>query len=303
MGTKDFFDLFKINILKNAWLYLSLIVWLIGFIYLVSFIPRFLPLSTLHLLARIQEGIPNRDSWPIPFVLVMVLSWAFTFIVFRELFDRFKNYVKKGNSYSFTRNSWYTGWIYNGKTKVLDGDPLVLQVNSSRAGCLLSKFIWKNFEMKFDVWFMERGIIGIIFRAEDLDNYFMLQLRRKTDSIVIVPHVRYSGMWEVMSQDALGKHNNSKSLAVTLQVKDARITLTIDGVGKYLWNLPTHVDVNHIENGVSNNQNKNSASENEFAAKVTGLPKIQFRDTFGMVGFRAHLDEGANIENLTIKAI
>lgn len=299
MGTKDFFDLFKLSILKNSRFYLLLICWLVGFAYL----PRLLSLLHLAFLARLQEQFPGIDDWVIPMGVLRFVFWVLAFLLIKELFDQFIAFTKRGGTYKFTSDSWYKDWIFNGKTRLLEAEGSILQVNSSRAGCLLDRYLWKNFEMKFNMRFIETKKIGIVFRAEDLENYFMLQLRKEAGSINIVPYVRYSGMWEGMNKDKLGIDNNSEWLKVKLQVKDNKALLSVDGVGIYTWNLPTHVDINHIEFGIRKNQNSNPSSGEDFAAKVTYLPRIPFRDAFGRVGFRAHLDEGAEIKNLEVKNI
>ena len=285
MGTKDFFDLFKLNILKNGLLYLLLIFWLVLYTLFNQYSPPIIELT-----------VADADQLLIPLRYFRLIFWILTFLVAKELFSRFIAFIKRGIFYEFTSDSWYKDWIFNGKTKILKEFPPTLRVNSSRAGCLLDRYIWKNFEMKFDMRFLERGIIGIVFRAEDLDNYFMLQLKKgdstlfaPNGSISIVPHIRYLGMWEQMSQDILGaKKNNSGWLEVTLKAKDNTVIFNVSGIGTYTWNLPTHVDINHIESGNRKNQNSSSNADEKFVVKATDLPKIPFKDTFGRIGFRAH---------------
>lgn len=79
--------------------------------------------------------------------------------------------------------------------------------------------------------------------------------------------------------------------------------ISIDGVGDYKWHLPTHVDINLIEDGIKKNQNGTSESQDDFSAKTSSLPEIEFRESFGMIGFRAHLYQGADIKELTIDAL
>ena len=161
-----------------------------------------------------------------------------------------------------------------------------------------------NFEMSFlDDY---EKYIGIIFRARDLENYFMLEIVQNPapslNKLVIKPHVRFLGMWEGMSWDEVGSDFGPKWRKVSLTALNAKVTLRIEGMREYVWYLPTHVDINHIESGVKETQNV-SASVEDFAAKVTDLPKIDFRDSFGMIGFRAHLNQGAEIKGLIIRNI
>ena len=44
------------------------------------------------------------------------------------------------------------------------------------------------------------------------------------------------------------------------------------------------------------------ADDKQFGTKTSLLPTIEFRNTYGRVGFRVHLDQGADIRNLKINA-
>ncbi len=316
MGTKDFFDLFKLNILKNSRAYLFLIFWFILFAYIPFFV-KFLPLSLISFLAEIQKNLPQADYWVIPSRAFIFIVWVLSAVLLIELYVRFKNFIKRGDSYSFTESSWNKDWTFNGKTNLLL-DPLRLKVNSSRAGCLYNARLWKNFKMKFQMRFLNDGNfiqaynqnIGIIFRAKDLENYFMLELLIHENEVWLKPHVRYQGMWEAMSEDRILPLGQSEPewirerewFKVKLVVKENVVSLTMSDMNEYQWSLPTHVDINHIESGVKEKQSV-SADREEFGAKITDLPKIDFKDSFGMLGFRAHLYQGAEIKNLNIKVV
>ncbi|EKD96144.1 MAG: hypothetical protein ACD_24C00167G0001 [uncultured bacterium] len=310
MGTKDFFDLFKLDILKNSWLYFLLICWFVLFAY-ISFIAKFLPLSVISFLASAQKYLPQDNYWLVPIRIVLFLFWVLTFLLLKELYDRFRDYIKRVNLYKLTAESWNKDWIYNGKPKLFTS-PTILRVNSSRAGCLYSKHLWRNFEMKFQMqFFPEKPFnynydrkLGLIFRAADLDNYFMLQISYDgSNKFLVIPHVRYQGMWDIMSNEEIGSSNKQGWLDVKLIVHNREVKLTIDTVGDFIWVLPTHVDINHIEDGIKKSENnlpKDNSGES-FGAKITSLPKIDFQNSFGMIGFRAYLNEGADIKNLTVK--
>jgi hypothetical protein len=294
MNTVDVIKLLKFKILKNKPLVLSLLIW---FIILP---PLLWPIFTNLI-------IDYKDSfWIIPFNTAIVIVWIIVFMVLKELLEIIKNRKKRVNPYNLTKESWYKDWIYNGKSKILDQDPLTLEVTSSRAGCLLEKYLWRDFEMNFDMNFKYQDKnIGIIFRAEDLDNYFMIEVIEQDKKIYIKPHIRYSGMWEIMSPDEIGSLNESESgtLKVELRLKGVTAELTIASMENYIWRLPTHVDTNHIEAGTKERQKdiKDSDSLNGIPTRIT--PEINFRNDYGRIGFRGYLSQGAHIKNLTIKKL
>lgn len=316
MGAKDFFDLFKLNILKNSWFYFLLTCWLIFFSY-IPYLAVFLPLPVLKFLANIQNYLPEENFWLIPVGILKVVFSILSFLLLKELYDRLKAFIKRGDSYSLTEVSWNKDWIFNGKTKLLL-DPLRLKINSSRAGCLYNGRLWKNFKMEFQMHFLNDNNfiqtynqnIGIIFRAKDLENYFMFEVLIRENNVWLKPHIRYQGMWEAMSEDRilpLGQNEpkwikEREWFRVKLVIKGNVVSLIMTDMSEYQWSLPTHIDINHIESGVKEKQSV-SADKEEFGAKITDLPRIDFKDSFGMLGFRAHLYQGAEIKKLTIKAI
>lgn len=329
MGTKDILTLFKISILKGGWLLFFALIWFLVFSY-IPFIIKFIPQDFLNALEHFSKYLPDEKSWLVPFSILVPIVWILTFVLLKELVERFIDYTKRGTFYNLTVQSWYKDWIYNGKSKMIL-DPVRLRVNSSRAGCLLKKYLWKDFKMNFHMKFFnleEDDIkfnygdpcVGVVFRAVNLENYFMLEIRKRAvkvkienketeeHQITIKPHVRYFGMWETMSEEFIKKIDIDPGwFKVDLIVRDKDIILSLENIGDYKWFLPTHVDINHIEDGIRKNNNSGSEPENksdvDFATKTQLLPEIEFKEAFGMIGFRAHLDQGADIKELTIKSI
>ena len=137
--------------------------------------------------------------------------------------------------------------------------------------------------------------VGIIFRAKDLENYFMIEIKIDKNILWIKPHVRYEGMWDVMSDDkflteAETQKFNDDWVHLKLTVNKNTAELSIGDDKKYEWALPTHVDINHIESGIKESNNISPEQDSKFGAKVTYLPEIDFRNSSGMIGFRAHLN-------------
>ncbi len=63
-------------------------------------------------------------------------------------------------------------WIYQGSLKKNSQ----LETTSSFSGCLIKKPLFKDFDMSFNLKIENGGRFGIIFRAQDLENYLMLQI-------------------------------------------------------------------------------------------------------------------------------
>lgn len=197
-------------------------------------------------------------------------------------------------------------WKFNGGSRFKTE---VLVINSSRAGCLLENCYWKNFNMSFEVKFEENSIqkqklFGVIFRAKDLDNYFMMEIgcRPEKDIKAIKPHVRFKGGWEELAMKKIDRFDFSPETVFRkfkLRVIGSTVDLDYEGEEVFSWELPTHVDVNHYESGVSEERNEEKRDMFLYQGHVQ---KIPFRLDYGLVGFRSHWNHApAIIKNLIIK--
>jgi len=235
------------------------------------------------------------------FFLLLVLL----FLLLKDLFRWVYIFGKKNKIYVFNSKDWPNKWIFNGKTELID--KTYLFIKSSRAGCLLKDYYWKDFRMSFEMKFKTDNFrpqkaIGLIFRAEDLDNYFMIEIGQEfyDSKSGLKAHVRYKGGWELTSIEE-NIFNFSDFTKVSLEVKDdtARVFLKDDPI--FEWTLPTHVDVNHIESGVKDEgEETKNITVRAFAGHVQEIP---FRLKFGLVGFRAYMKHGAIIRGLKIEPL
>ena len=142
--------------------------------------------------------------------------------------------------------------------------------------------------------------IGFIFRAEDLDNYFMIEVGEHDGCAGIKPHVRYKGGWEGMSIEKKDL-NFSEFTKVTLKVKGDTAIISVNGTHTFAWVLPIYVDVNHWESGVREEMEK---KKNVVVETFSGhVQKITFRLGYGLVGFRAYMKHGAIIKDLRIEPL
>ena len=236
-----------------------------------------------------------------PESIIVVAFFSFLilgFVLVETVWIWFSGLDKRNKIYKFKSQDWPDDWIFNG-VATLVSNPSGLHIKSSRAGTILREYSWRDLEMTFEMRYARHLMnnIGVIFRALDLDNYFMLEIILRDNQTRIQPLVRYRGAWETSEEEELGSVDWSDSVRVRLNVKDALATLEV-GSFLYEWILPTHVDVNHIEAG---GRLTNQDAENQGIAK--SVPEIPFRLDFGMIGFRAHQGQGAIIRNLKVKPL
>lgn len=220
---------------------------------------------------------------------------------------------KEGRIYIFNGKDWPRKWIFNGKTKLTDEG---LLIKSSRAGCLLKNYYWKDFKMSFEMKFSSdrcesQKRFGLFFRAEDLDNYFMIEIGENVEKCKgtlissIKPQVRYRGGWETMSLTEIKVPFDFSNffVKVSLEVKKDTACFFYKGTPIFRWVLPTYVDVNHIESGVKNNEG-NTEKIIVSSAFSGHVQKIPFRLGYGLIGFRAHWNHtGTYVRNLKVEPL
>jgi len=196
-------------------------------------------------------------------------------------------------------------WEHQGSLKII-GDSL--EITASNSGCLIRDYLYKNFIMSFNLKIPNGGRAGIVFRAQNLENYLMLQIELADTSagtIVydIIPHIRISGDFETFKIDNRESYSNpkleydaEKGLLINLEVKDSEAKVTIESnnkVEEFRWNIPTHAEPNIIQ--------RPEKMMDSLGEKFTS--KIWFRDKYGKIGFRAVSLEKAIISNLKVKKI
>jgi len=269
---------------------------------------------------------PSNTVKDVAFFLLLILL----FITLKYLFGLTWIFWNTNRDYIFKRKDWLDKWIFNGKTGLANEG---LLIKSSRAGCLLKNNYWKNFKMSFEMKFSsddKYGIqkrFGIIFRAEDLDNYFMIEIgeneekykekeakteggksedcKNKKLPSSIKPQVRYRGGWEIMSAAEItgATFDFSDFVKVSLEVNGYTVLFFYKEIPVFKWTLPTHVDINHIESGVKNDEGK--VEKIIISGAFSGhVQKIPFRLGYGSIGFRAHPHHtGTYIRNLKVEPL
>lgn len=301
---------------KDRWqLTKDVILWLAcGTILLIVF----------NLLGILPLKLPDNIYFPesikiATFFLILILL----FVLFKDFWKWVGIIRNKNKIYIFHSKDWPDKWIFNGKTELTDN--AYLFIKSSRAGCLLKNYYWKDFKISFEMKFSpdnfrKQKLLGLVFRAADLDNYFMIEIGENAERFrnlnnqgdeegpwtlvsSIKPHIRYKGGWEIMSvEEITPSFDFSDFVKVSLEVKGDTVHLFYKNNSIFNWMLPTYVDVNHIESGVEDNREKTKSI-------VVGGPydghvqKIPFRLDYGLVGFRAYMKHGAIIRDLKIEPL
>lgn len=236
---------------------------------------------------------------------LFLFNTVFFLVVCVKTLQELTKIIKINNNYSFSAINWPDGWIYNGQPEIKDGD---LHITSSRAGLLFQKMLWKNceisFELKFDKNLYPKQVVGIIFRAKDLDNYFMLEIRGdlndSKDSNTLCPHIRYKSGWEALRLKRFDFFNFQEFKKINISIFDNTVDLSYEGRNIYQWILPTHVDIHHFEAGVDSGEKKEDPDSLKNIFK-NHVQRISFRNNYGMIGFRAHYDQqGGIIRNLKV---
>ena len=238
------------------------------------------------------------------FFLILIVLFHFAKVILRALG------TQKDTKFSNDIHSEDASWIFNGGSRLTDKE---LVINSSRAGCLLEKRCWKDFTMSFDFQFsnnesmagiQDQKLFGIIFRAKDLDNYFMLEIGCYEKENRVKPHIRYKGGLEELAIRKVDSFNfdcANDYRKFKLEVIGTTADLYYQDEKVFTWELPTHVDVNHYESGVREDKAKEKSDSFLYQGHVQ---KIPFRTAYGLIGFRSYWKHApAKIKNLVIKPI
>lgn len=151
--------------------------WIGNFIYTL-FSPRF------QFIKNIPETIIS-----VFFLFYLIVIYLIFIKLFRLSIDWYAGL--KNRRYTFRNRDWPEKWLFSGNPEGIGSSELFIKW--TRAGCLLKDYSWKDFKMSCEVKFLDDfdKTVGLVFRAENLDNYFMIELSSKHNNIK--PHIRYRG--------------------------------------------------------------------------------------------------------------
>lgn len=193
------------------------------------------------------------------------------------------------------------------------GKPKGFKLTESDAGVLLKPY-WKDFKLEFDFNFeglkrsrdarekvfyeTRNNYFGVLFRAQDLDNYFMIQVGIKKGRLLIKPIIKVNGAWEVPTDTGkdfvLRDIKANGDFPARCEVKGTIMYLSIGkAVSGFKWFLPNKIRPNYTGG--------EKPKTTEGPGFLFGDSKnIQFRSSYGRIGFRTYGDERVAISNIKI---
>jgi hypothetical protein len=287
------------EITKHLVLFLILSLAFISITFGITYLPELFSLALPAYFVEINEFI-SEVVLRLPFFeTIFFTSLIVIYVIFyQKITSTF--FRQRPRNYQFHSTEFYKEWELQGDTNI-PPDLTTLHVINSNAGVLLKNKYWKNFILEINLFFplseLNTGLrkqIGILFRAQSLSDCFMLTI----SNTKITPHVRINGNYEVM----LAKPTNlayNKSHKLFLEVKASNVNLYLNTKKNliFTWILPTYAAINHVMYDRSI-----ESKENKFTPPQI-IPKIDFRDSEGMIGFRAAPDEESVIIDMSIKKL
>lgn len=283
--------------------------------------------TTLQKLAI--EAFGNKNFVPlISAELIGFFLWLFLANTFRNILTFFDTQIlriisMRTQEYSidFTDNNasnlFSRDWISQGNLYFKNG----LTVTDTHSGILLKPSflwlgkVWLNFEATMKVYFKNsisldtvrnkengewvkfdknimRNLLGVIIRAQSLDDYYMLEIWKIGNNIVLKPHVRISGVWRapIYTSPIVQKIRMSQShFKLKLVASDRVVRLFVNNSKRPLiWILPSQYEID--------------PAKKDADLKDGLVRKISFVNRAGMFGFRNFGNELAVVQNLKIKA-
>lgn len=245
------------------------------------------------------------------YILRRSLTWLDTIVL--NLLSRKQKY-----SIDLTKDVERFGreWLTQGNVYLDEG----LVVTDTHSGILIRpKYlwlgkVWLNFEAKIVFSFQKkisldtkqeyntwvpirdnelRQILGIIMRAQSLDNYYMLEVWKIDKEIVLKPHIRISGEWRAPIFNSpithVLKHDQSE-ITIALKVKNRIASIYINGAkDPLIWVLPSDYEI-------TSEKQKGDVKD----GIVRGVP---FKNRAGMIGFRNYGNEIAVVKSLSIEPL
>lgn len=170
------------------------------------------------------------------------------------------------NKFELNKSKLQKEWEFQGNIDITkDG----LQITNSPSGCLIKNDYWDRLKRK-ELDF--RKVLGIIFRAQSFDEYFMIGVWKVENHLIFRPHVRLC--FKLLT----------KAEKVCMYIK-----INSNWEQCFRWYLPLFYKVN-LNEGLKND------NTSEFITR-----KITFMNLPGQFGFRNYGNELATVRSLTIK--
>lgn len=251
------------------------------------------------------------DLFPLPLQVVQIALWMFLFLVLRTLpkiIETFLCSIFK-NKYTFDAGlqdkvmsdlRFTKEWSLQGNVKPMNGG---IFVSNSNSGCLIKKkwFLrsWKDFSANLDIAFppqqdarLEKRI-GIIFRAQNFEDYLMLEFYKDKNLLKFRPHVRLKGNWDAPLLDIDNNMINltPDSFRLDIEVSENVVTVIVNNQKRkmFRWIIPTNIEVNLMQR-----------LQDDKSLSKTSVPELYFRNKSGMFGFRCYGNQYVFVKSLSI---
>lgn len=234
------------------------------------------------------------SSWVVEHTLfiwrVLITASIIALVIwFKFLHNQFFVGLKDKFSDCLTEN-----WDYKGPWKILNGNSLIIKGLVSRnvyerdgIGLTKKGTFWTNYELSFSAHIIH-DCIGVIIRAQDMDNFYMVQIRKDS----IIPHRRIGipdfVKVEETDQDGNGDKFRIDKFKVGWQVFEdfkKKIEPTLED----WFSVKIKVHGEAIEVRIND---------------VLILQEDAFlKISSGKIGFRNHYNEEAEVKHLKVKLI
>ena len=271
-------------------------------------------LASNYLLSLVgQVTVKNYDYFPLPLSIIKILLWIILYLLIVPVYPKIITIISTiiKNKYSFDRSSpmnaerFSKEWVSQGNVVLKDGGILI---SNSNSGCFINKRlvsrIWKNFTAEISVSFPSQNDprlekrIGILFRAQDFENYYMMEFYKDKGILKFRPHVRFMGAWDapILDVDENMYKLKRNSFRITIKAKESVIKISINNnINTFVWCLPSHFETNLFIKAI---KDKDKVEE---TFSKTNVPELSFKNLAGLFGFRAYGNQYAFISALKVK--
>lgn len=280
----------------------------------------------------------EHDYFPLKLEVILIAAWLITYLFLRKwlllkarpLFRKWSGERLFENRFSLDKSKLEEEWEFQGNIDITSNG---LQITNTPSGCLIKNDywdtkVWANLSATFEVdltknlgveddWFVHskgkmkgrkyelhrkevdfRKVLGIIFRAQSFDDYFMIGVWKVENRLVFRPHVRVTGNLDTPyfnpSTNTYSINTKSRLFQFKLLVKANKVIMLVKRKRNdnwkqcFYWCLPSFYKAN-LNEGVKND------NSSEFITR-----KIAFRNLPGQFGFRNYGNESALVKSMDI---
>lgn len=230
-------------------------------------------------------------------ILVFIVFAMFMRLLYLKI-HRFEKYVAPSFKDDFkSKKDLDKNWDYKGNWLPISGGGLSV-TRSEIGGITRVGHLWTDYSFEFTgvivTPVIKHQCIGWIVRAQDLSNYYMIQLTRTE----VRPHLRFKGQWIRLPGKKYGLAIDSKEHGLSIEPKEQiRIRTEVKG-------LEIHVQVNNKE--VYHKEDFFSMrfinKEFELVPFELGVEPVPFFMA-GRVGFREHGEEHGEFSRCRVRPL